>query len=384
MTNHEFIPNSIPAITGNESAYVLECLRTGWVSSVGPFVDRFEAEFARYVGAAAAISTCNGTAALHLALVLLGVGPGDRVVVPSLTFIASVNPIAYCGAEPVFVDSEESTANADPAAFVEVVERLVKTGKPPKALMPVHLYGHPAQLAPVLACAHRHGIPVVEDASESLGGRLGPSHVGVLGTLGGFSFNGNKLLTSGGGGGMLVTNDPALARRAKHLSTQARADAVEYSHDAVGYNYRMTNIHAAFGCAQLEQLDEKLAMKRRIYEQYVVNLRDIAGIRLLREQTDWAVSSHWMVNILVDDRGDRGNSRTLLRHLLAEKIQARPFFVPAHTLPMYRHLDTHAPIAERLHRHGLNLPCSVQMTGAQVARVAASIRRHLAGESPSQ
>ncbi|HNV68758.1 MAG TPA: aminotransferase class I/II-fold pyridoxal phosphate-dependent enzyme, partial [Candidatus Ozemobacteraceae bacterium] len=346
-----FIPNCVPVVRGREAEYVQECLKTGWVSSVGPFVDRFEREFAAYVGARHAVATCNGTAALHLALLCAGVKPGDRVLVPTLTFIATVNPVRYCGAEPLLVDAEPTTANVDPRQILEICERESCAGRRIAAILPAHLYGHPAHLEPILAFARQKNIPVIEDASECLGGRLGERHVGTCGLIGCFSFNGNKLITSGGGGGMLVTDDATLAARAKHLSVQARSDESEYLHDAVGYNYRLTNIHAAFGCAQLEQIETVLAAKRRIHDWYERELQGVPGLTLLKEQP-WARSSHWMSNVLVEPGVFGADRRDLLRYLASIGIQTRPFFTPMHRLSMYRASEDAFPVAERLYQQG--------------------------------
>jgi dTDP-4-amino-4,6-dideoxygalactose transaminase len=263
------IPLAEPTLGGNAGRYLAECLASNYVSSVGPFVERFEREFAAAVGSRYAVACASGTAALHLAMRVLDVGPGDEVFVPTLTFVASANPIRYERATPVLVDVEEETLNLDPGIVADELDRRARQGlRQPKAIEVVHLVGHPADLAPVLAAAERHGVPVIEDASEALGaayvgGLLGGRAVGSIGRLGCFSFNGNKLITTGGGG-MVTTDDEALARRARHLSTQARLPGRAYDHDEIGFNYRLTNLAAALGVAQLEQLDELLAARRAV------------------------------------------------------------------------------------------------------------------------
>jgi dTDP-4-amino-4,6-dideoxygalactose transaminase len=369
------VPLCEPLLGGNEQRYLEECVRTNFVSSVGPFVERFEREFARYVGARYAVACASGTAALHVAMRLLGVDQGDEVFVPTLTFVASANPILYERATPVLVDADEPTWNMDAGLVVEEIARRARLGlKQPKAVEVVHLLGHPAVIDPVMEACERHGIAVIEDASEALGaryvtGRYAGRHVGTIGRVGCFSFNGNKVITSGGGG-MITTDDEALARRAKHLTTQARLPGAEYRHDEVGYNYRLTNVAAALGLAQLEQLDGFLARKRANAQAYATFLRGRPGLSPAPDEP-WAASSFWMYSIRV--RPGSGTDRVALRdRMTAGGVDTRPIWSPLHTMPMF----AHAPriggrVAETLFAEGLSLPSSVGLTAAQQARTLA-------------
>ena len=334
------IPLSEPSIGGNAAAYLQECLDTNFVSSVGPFVTRFETEFAAAVGARHAVACASGTAAIHLAMRVLDIGAGDEVLVPTLTFVASVNPIAYVGATPVLVDSEAETYNLDPAIVVEELERRARLGRrQPAAIEVVHLVGHPADIGPILEAADRFGIPVIEDASEALGATwtAGPhagAHVGTLGIVGCFSFNGNKLITTGGGG-MLVTDDEALARRARHLSTQARLPGVAYDHDEVGYNYRLTNIAAALGVAQLEQLPSLLAGRRALAARYDAAIEEASLPLRPAPRAGWADPSYWLYTCRLD--ADRTDVRlaALLAGLAEAGVDARPMWTPLHRTKLY-------------------------------------------------
>jgi aminotransferase in exopolysaccharide biosynthesis len=350
---------------------------SNFVSSVGPFVDRFEEAFAKYVGARFAVATCNGTAAIHLALRLAGVGHGDEVLVSTLTFIASVNPIHYLGATPVFVDAERSTWNLDPGLLVAEVRRRARVGRLPKAILAVHLYGQPASLAPILDVASEHGIPVIEDAAESLGATLHGKQVGIFGSTGCFSFNGNKVITCGGGG-MIVTDNSELAARARHLTTQAKMPGAEYRHDEVGYNYRLTNLQAAVGLAQLEQLEAFLEQKRQIASRYDRALQALPGVTLL-EQAAGSRSSRWMYTLLVAS-GDAGAGRQRVLSALDEAgIQARPIWTPIHTMRMYAGCPrVGGVVAEELFRDGLCLPSSVGLTEMDQQRVIDCVQHSVA------
>src|SRR6202167_138990 len=283
----DFIPLSVPVIQGNEWRYMKECLDTNWVSSVGPFVDRFEEAIATQVGTRFAVATVNGTAALHVALLLAGVKPEDEVVVSTLTFIAPVNAIRYVGAWPVFIDAEPVYLQMDPSGVVDFLERGCRwhdgalhnklTGRRVSALIPVHILGHPVDLDPILEVARKYGLKVIEDSTEGLGADYKGRSLGCLGDVACFSFNGNKIITTGGGG-MLVTNNQEWAHRAKYLTTQAKDDPIEYLHREVGYNYRLSNLLAAVGCAQMEQLPAYIAAKRRIAARYTEKLQNLPGI----------------------------------------------------------------------------------------------------------
>jgi perosamine synthetase len=368
-----FVPLCAPEIGGNEWHYVKECLDTGWVSSVGPFVDRFEAAMAGAVGARHAVAMQSGTAALHLALLVAGVERDDEVLVSSLTFIAPANAIRYAGAWPVFVDAEPEYWQMDVAkaeAFLEtdcvwrdgeLRNRL--TGRRIRALLPVHILGHPVSMDPLRRLAQRYGLALIEDATESLGAEYRSTPVGRLGDVACFSFNGNKLLTTGGGG-MLVTDNPAWATRARYLSTQAKQDALEYVHGDIGYNYRLTNVQAAIGVAQIERLPEFLAAKRRIAAGYEAVLGDIPGLTLMAE-APWARSAWWMYTVLVDEEACGVSSRQLLTALEAARVQTRPLWQPLHRSAAHADAcQTDCSVAERLNREALSLPCSVGLTPA--------------------
>ena len=324
----DFIPLIVPEIRGNEWKYVKECLDTNWVSSVGSYVDRFERMAAEQAGTKYAVATVNGTAALHIALMLAGVQADDEVVVSALTFIAPANAIRYVGAWPVFIDADTRYWQLDPNQVVDFLERGCtwdgrelrnrKSGRRVKALLPVHILGHPADLDPILAVAAKYSLPVIEDATEGLGARYRGKSLGGFGKAGCFSFNGNKIITTGGGG-MLVTDDAEWAARAKFSPTQAKDDPIEYVHNAVGYNYRLTNVLAAMGCGQMEQLGEFVEAKRAIAKRYRDALGSLPGI-CLPEEVDWAFSTFWMYTVLLDEKESGLDSRQLLRELGARKI----------------------------------------------------------------
>lgn len=373
------IPLAEPLLSGNEREYLLECLDTNFVSSVGPFVRRFEEEFAASVGSGFAVACASGTAALHVAMRLAGVQPGDEVFVASLTFVASANPILYERGVPVFVDSETETWNMDPGLVVEELDRRARLGlRQPRAVEVVHLLGQPARIEELVDACERHGVALIEDASEALGatyetGRFEGKQVGAIGLLGCFSFNGNKLLTSGGGG-MITTNDPELARRAKHLTTQARLPGLEYRHEEVGYNYRLTNLAAALGLAQLERIDDLLKAKKANADFYAAHLRDLEGVSL-RPETPWVKASHWLYSILVDpDRFGR-SSRQTIEALQADNIEARPIWSPLHTQKLFEGAPMlgSGRVSSDLFAKALSIPSSCGLTEPERARVVKAL-----------
>jgi aminotransferase in exopolysaccharide biosynthesis len=374
MSEARTIPLSEPYLPGNTRRYLEECLSTNFVSSVGPFVERFEREFAAYVGAKYAVACASGTAALHVALRLFGVGPDDEVWVPSLTFIASANPILYERARPLLVDVEPRTWNLDPQLVCEELDSRARRGqRQPRVVEVVHVLGHPADMAPVLEACERHGVIVLEDAAEALGARyregaLAGRHVGTIGKVGCFSFNGNKIITTGGGG-MIVTDDEALARRAKHLTTQARLPGAEYRHDEVGFNYRLTNLAAALGVAQLEQLPAFLKKKQEIADRYNAAFEKDGRLGL-PPRARWAEPSHWLYSVEVEVERYGEDRRALMERLAAAHIQARPIWSPLHRMPIYADAPTlGGRVAERLHALGLSLPCSVGLSEDDQRRV---------------
>lgn len=338
------IPVYQPALNGNEKKYVNECLDTTWISSKGKFINEFESGFANYVGIKYAASVSNGTVALHLAMIALGIGPGDEVIVPSLTYISSVNAIAYVGATPIFIDSLPDTWQMDPADLKRKIT--VRT----KVVMAVHLYGLPCEIVLIDEICKANGLFLIEDCAEALGSKIGDRHVGTFGDISTFSFYGNKTITTGEGG-MVVTNDETLFDRSLHFKGQGLAKHRQYWHDVIGYNYRMTNICAAIGLAQLEQIDGFLKRKREIakfYEQNIVNPK----IEFHREK-DGFTHSYWMCSILTPD----SNLREILREKLAnEGVETRPLFYPVHTMPMYSQKYLKIPVAENLGWRGINLP----------------------------
>jgi perosamine synthetase len=378
-----FIPLCDPCVRGNEWTYVKECLDTGWVSSVGAYVDRFERMVADWVGTRCGVATVNGTAALHIALLVAGVKPGDEVLVSTLTFIAPANAVRYAGAWPVFIDAEPDYWQMDVEKAGRFLDRECqwkngalwnnRTGRRVAALLPVHVLGHPVDMEPLLLLARKYSLPVIEDATESLGATCRGRPVGKWGGLACFSFNGNKILTTGGGG-MIVTDNEAWAERAKYLTTQAKDDPVEYVHHEIGYNYRLTNLQAAMGCAQMEQLDEYIAAKRAIADRYVAALQGVDGLVSMRE-APWARSVFWMFTVLIDETRFGISWRGLLKELHSRKIQTRPLWEPLHRSRAHRDCQAfECEVADRLHAQALSLPCSVGLTPSQQARVLAAVR----------
>lgn len=384
----DMIPLSVPAIQGNEWRYIKECLDTNWVSSVGPFVDRFEGAIAAQVGTHFAVATVNGTAALHVALLLAGVKPEDEVLVSTLTFIAPVNAIRYVGAWPIFIDAEPDYRQMDPSLVVDFLEKGCRwhngalhnrlTGRRVSAIIPVHILGHPVDLDPILEVARKYGLKVIEDATESLGAKYKERRVGSIGDIAAFSFNGNKIITTGGGG-MLATSNEEWARKAKYLTTQAKDDPTEYIHSEIGYNYRLTNLLAAMGCAQLEQLESFIAAKRRIARKYAEELQGLPGISLMKEAS-WASSVWWLYTIQVDGDAFGADSRQLMRSLSSRNIQTRPLWQPIHLSGAHRGSNAaNLPVAEKLYKEALSLPCSAGLSEEEQSRVIEEIRSIAAG-----
>lgn len=389
----DFIPLAVPAIQGNEWRYVKECLDTNWVSSVGPFVERFEKELAARVGARFGVATVNGTSALHVALLVAGVKPEDEVVVSTLTFIAPVNAIRYVGAWPVFIDAEPDYWQMDPSGVADFLERGCRwhkgvlrnrmTGRRVTAIIPVHILGHAVNLDPIVEMARKYGLTVIEDATEGLGATYRGRPLGSVGDLGCFSFNGNKIISTGGGG-MLVTSNEEWARKAKYLTTQAKDDPTEYVHSEVGYNYRLTNLLAAMGCAQLEQLEAFVAAKQRIASRYARGLQGLPGISLMREAS-WASSSWWLYTVLVDRAVFGRDARQLMRSLDAKKIQTRPLWQPIHLSGAHRtRTAAKLPVAEKLYQQALSFPCSAGLGEKEQSRVIEEIRTIAAGAAAEE
>lgn len=378
------IPLSVPEINGNEWKYVKECLDTNWVSSAGPFVDRFERQLAEYVDAKYAIATVNGTAALHIALMVAGVQPDEEVLVPALTFIAPANAVRYAGAWPVFMDVESEHWQLDPQKIIDFIDKECQwrdgklintiTGRRVRGIMPVHILGHPCEIDALLEISRKFDLVVVEDATESLGAKYKQKPVGSGGDIACFSFNGNKIITTGGGG-MIVTSNNDWADRARYLTTQAKDDAVEYVHNEIGYNYRLTNIQAALGCAQLEQLPGFVLARRRIAQQYTAALSAVAGVSCPHE-APWAFSIYWLYTVLIDSQVYGIESRSLIKHLGHENIQARPLWQPMHRSKAHAGSHSfHIEVADRIHRSAVSLPSSTGLTERDLNLVVAAVKK---------
>jgi len=356
-----------PTLEGNAWDYVKQCIDTGWVSSAGEFVSRFEGDLARATGARFAVATVNGTAALHIALMLAGVERQEEVLIPSLTFVATANAVSYTGAVPHFVDVSETTLGIDPDKLAEHLAEVAdlrdgqcvnrRTGRRIAAIVPMHTFGHPVDLDRLVEVAAEWQLPVVEDAAESLGSWHRDRHTGTIGRLGIFSFNGNKIITTGGGG-MIVTEDEELATLARHLTTTAKKPHTwQFIHDRVGYNYRLPNLNAALGCAQLEMLDEFLERKRRLAERYAAAIDPIEGLATFHEPPH-ARSNYWLNAILLD-RADAALRDELLAALNEAGLQSRPIWTPMHQLPMYAQCPRMSlPVTEDLADRVINVPSS--------------------------
>jgi len=364
------IPVNEPRLGALERSYLLDCLDTGWISSRGPYLARFEQEFAAYCGVRHGVATTNGTAALHVALAALGIGPGDEVVIPTLTMAATAFAVVYTGATPVLVDSEPLRGNLDPAQLeARITPRT-------RAILVVHLYGHPVDMDPIHEIAQRHGLPIIEDAAEAHGATYRGRRAGSLGTIACFSFYANKIVTSGEGG-MVLTDDDALADRARRLRDMAHSPSQRFLHEELGFNYRLTNLQAALGLAQLHQIDDALARKRHMAERYGERLAGLRGLHL-PDQAPWAESVYWMYAVVVDEPLPLDRD-VLMTALAAEGIETRSFFIPMHLQPALLQMGLFSgeryPVAEDLGRRGLYLPSGLAITDEQIDLVAAAIRR---------
>lgn len=372
------IPLSIPTLGGNEWTYIKECLDTNWVSSVGSYVTAFEESIANYTGAPYAIATVNGTAALHISLILAGVERDDYVIVPNITFIASANSVAYAGANPLFIDIEEGSWQMDLKLLESFLSEETeesengriykKDGKRIKAIMPVHVLGNMTDMDRLMDIARRFGLLVIEDSTEALGSRYKGQHAGTFGELGCFSFNGNKIITTGGGG-MIVTSDEEKAKRAKHLTTQAKADPFAYVHDEIGYNYRLVNILAAMGVAQMEKLDEFKAIRTQNAAIYQEELGNLADIHFQTIHPDLE-ANNWLFTIRSSQQ------KMLIKKLLDNKVQTRPLWVPMNQLPMFGHLPyiQQEDVSAKVHAECLSLPSSSSLKEEEVRYVAQLIK----------
>jgi dTDP-4-amino-4,6-dideoxygalactose transaminase len=368
---------SPPHLGDAEEALVLEAFRSNWIAPLGPHVDAFEDELRACTGAPHAVALSSGTAALHLALEALGVGAGDRVWVSTLTFAASAFPVRYVGAEPVFIDADRTTWNMDPALACEALDAAARAGTLPRALLLVHLYGQCADVAPIAAACRRHGVLLIEDAAEALGATYGGRAAGTFGDVGFYSFNGNKIITTSGGG-MLVTPHASVAQRVRHLATQAREPVLHYEHRHVGYNYRLSNVLAGIGRGQLLALESRVAARRAVFERYVAGLGDLPGLQFMPEETfgrDGTRATRWLTTLTLDPE-QFGASRTeVCAALAAADIEARPVWKPMHQQPVFdgcRRIGGH--VADALFEEGLCLPSGSSLTTEQQERVITVVR----------
>ncbi|MFP3355714.1 aminotransferase class I/II-fold pyridoxal phosphate-dependent enzyme [Planococcus sp. SIMBA_143] len=378
MTERIFL--SSPHMSGNEKSYIDYAFDSNWIAPLGPNVDGFEREIAKYAQVEDAAATSSGTAAIHLALELLEVGKDDIVFCSTLTFIASANPILYTGATPVFIDSEESTWNMSPVALEKALKDAKQKDKLPKAVIIVHLYGQSAMLDELMAICERYGVPIVEDAAESLGSYYKGQPSGSFGKFGIFSFNGNKIITTSGGG-MLISNDVQALKRARFLATQARDQAVHYQHSVVGYNYRLSNILAGVGRAQLEVLADRVLARRAVFNRYVEALGDIDGLNFMPELEN-TYGNRWLTTLTLDPEKISTTPGEIIEVLAEENIEARPVWKPLHLQPLfdgtdfYPHSDEEI-ISEKLFERGLCLPSGSNMTEEQQSRVISKIQQCL-------
>lgn len=360
------IPVASPVLNGNEKKYVNDCIDTTWISSKGKYIDEFEKRFAKFVGAKHAIAVANGTVALHVALLALNIQPGDEVIMPTLSYIATANSAKYCGAKPVFIDSEDITMNMD----VQLIES--KITKKTKVIMPVHLYGHSVDMAPILKLARKYNLFVVEDAAEGVGAYYKGKHVGPLGTIGTFSFFGNKNITTGEGG-MLVTNNSRIADRIRILKGQGMDPKKRYWHPIIGYNYRMTNIQAAIGLAQLENIKWHLKKRREIAALYDKELRSEEDKIQLPISKAYAKNGFWMYSIILKDTVKLSRDK-VMRELEKKGIETRPIFYPVHTMPPYFEGAHKYPVAEKLASRGINLPTHGRLSINDILYVIRSLK----------
>ena len=368
-----------PNIKGNEWKYVKDCLDTGWVSSVGSYVTDFEKQISKYVGSKYAIATSSGTTALHLSLLLSEVKNNDLVLVTNVTFIATLNAIKYVGASPILIDIDENSGQIDLDLLANFLDSkteirddvciLKSTGQRIKAIVPVHVLGNMCDMDKLVSICKKYNISIVEDAAESLGSSFDGKHSGTFGELGCFSFNGNKIITSGGGG-MIVTDNEELAIRAKHLSTQAKADNFEYFHDTIGYNYRLTNVAAAIGLAQLEQLDNFIQKKHFVKDFYIDSLNGFGDIKF--QTVEKNVNSNWWLFTIKTK-----NQKTLLKSLNENKLQSRPFWIPMNKLPMFKNelYISVEDISDKVYNNSLSIPCSTNISEKELSMVVDCIKK---------
>ena len=383
--DHDRLFLSPPHLGRHEMNYVHKAIEDNWVAPVGPNLTGFEADICQATGVAHCVALSSGTAAIHLGLILLGVGPGDEVLCPSFTFVATANPIVYLGATPVFIDSEAATWNLCPQRLREAIVDRINRSKKPKALILVHLYGMPAQLPAILAIAAEFEIPILEDAAEALGSCFNKQPLGGFGKIGVFSFNGNKILTTSGGGA-LVTNDTDLAQKARFLATQAKDDAPHYQHSEVGYNYRLSNILAGIGRGQMGLLDARVKRRREIFAWYREHLARLSGLQVApAPEPAGSQSNRWLTTVLLqpaDDEaggsGTKATPETLRLHLETHNVESRPLWKPLHLQPLFQSAPMYGgAVCADLFARGLCLPSGTAMTDTDLRRVADALREAL-------
>ena len=374
---------SPPHMTGRELELVREAFASNWIAPLGPQVDAFEREFAEAVDMPHAAALVSGTAALHLALRLVGVGPGDEVLCPTLTFVATANAVLYLGAQPIFVDSSRETWNLDPALLADELDDRCSKGRPPRAVVAVDLYGQSADYGPLLEICDRYGVALIEDAAEALGATYRGTPVGSFGRFGVFSFNGNKIITTSGGG-MLVSVDGAAIEEARHLASQARDPGSHYQHSKLGYNYRLSNLLAAVGRAQLEVLPDRVATLRRNFSLYESLLGDLPGVAFMPE-APYGRASRWLTCLTIDP-DELGVDRETIRLALEDQdIESRPVWKPLHLLPLYADRPTiGGAVAEELFSRGLCLPSGSSLTEEEIRRVCSVVRSAAGAASPRE
>jgi dTDP-4-amino-4,6-dideoxygalactose transaminase len=363
---------STPHMGELELEFVKEAFDTNWIAPVGPHIDTFEQEFCQLVGTSHAAAVSSGTAAIHLALQLVGVSEGDEVFCSTLTFAASANPITYLGAKPVFIDSDRTSWNMNPELLQEALEKRAKIGKLPKAVLLVHLYGQSADIDPILKVCNQYDIPLIEDAAEALGATYKGASPGTFGLIGIYSFNGNKIITTSGGG-MLVSEDKQLVAKARFLATQARDPAPHYQHSEIGYNYRLSNVLAAIGRGQLRVLSKRVAARRRNFEIYALALGELPGIEFMPEAT-FGESTRWLTCLTIDPKAF-GLDREQLRLALAQQqIESRPVWKPLHIQPVFAKCECiGGKVAEDLFTRGICLPSGSNLTDEELERVISVI-----------
>jgi dTDP-4-amino-4,6-dideoxygalactose transaminase len=366
---------SSPHMSGREMKYVNEAFDTNWIAPLGPNVDCFENELGAYLGIKHVAALASGTSAIHLALIILGVTPGDEVIASSFTFSATINPIVYLGATPILIDSEKDSWNMNPELLEKAIVDRMSIGKKPKVIIAVHLYGMPLRIVDVMNIANKFNIPVLEDAAEALGSRYSGKACGTFGDIGILSFNGNKIITTSGGGAMVSKNDDYV-KKARFLATQARDKATHYQHSQIGYNYRMSNVLAGIGRGQLEVIEDRVASRRSNFEFYLKNLKEIDGVSFLPEKSP-SFSNRWLTTIIVDPLKTKGiSNEDLHKALEKENIESRPLWKPMHLQPVFKDCPSFVNgISERLFNNGLCLPSGSNLVESDLTRIINVIKK---------